>query len=117
MGTISYGVTVGWMGIAFTLYDSDDCPLASGRVQLDQLGWIASMLGIGGLVGTILAGWMAERIGRKYALLSMAVPQIVSENSTAYQSKNKIPYSHNWVTRRVFCFTKEEKCVMSLSFI
>lgn len=41
------------MGIAFALYDSDDCPLPSGRVQLDDLGWIASILGIGGLVGTV----------------------------------------------------------------
>lgn len=71
---------MGWMGIAFSLYDSDDCPLPSGRVLLHELGWIASMLGIGGLVGTIVAGWMAERIGRKYSLLSMAVPQIVRIN-------------------------------------
>lgn len=60
------------------LYDSEDCPLPSGRVQLDELGWIASLLGVGGLVGTIASGWMADRIGRKYSLLAMAVPQIVN---------------------------------------
>lgn len=74
--TLSFAISIGWMGIAFALYDSDDCPLPSGRVQLDELGWIASMLGIGGLIGTVAIGWIVEHFGRK-SLLTMAGPQIV----------------------------------------
>lgn len=44
--TFAFSISIGWMGIALVLYDSDDCPLPSGRVQLDELGWIASILGI-----------------------------------------------------------------------
>lgn len=61
----------------FILYDSDDSPLPSGRVQIDELAWIGSMLGIGGLAGTIVIGWLTDRIGRKHSLIAMAVPLIV----------------------------------------
>lgn len=90
------------MGIAFMLYNSDKSPLPSGnkkvfkyfkrlhflnysnwlnvlgRVLTAELGWVASILGIGGLAGTVAAGWMADRFGRKNSLLAMAFPEIVS---------------------------------------
>ncbi|XP_055317544.1 facilitated trehalose transporter Tret1-like [Sitodiplosis mosellana] len=76
--TIGYGLSVGWYASAFLLYDSDDCPLPSGRVDMDEIAWIGSILGIGGLIGTVAVGWIADRIGRKNSLLAMAVPQIIS---------------------------------------
>lgn len=45
---------------------------------MNEIAWIGSVLGIGGLIGTILVGWIADRIGRKNSLLALAVPQIVS---------------------------------------
>lgn len=78
--TLSYAIAAGWMGIEFPLYKTEDCPLPSGRVELHELGWIASFLGVGGLIGTVASGWMADRFGRKYSMMSMAVPQLVSAN-------------------------------------
>lgn len=49
---------------------------------MSYLSWVSSMLGIGGVVGTIAAGLMADRFGRKYTLLAAAIPQIVSESKT-----------------------------------
>lgn len=72
------------MGQAIILFNSDKCPLPSGRVPLNEIGWIASMLGVGGVVGTILAGWLADTIGRKYTMLLTAIPEIVS---AIHQSK------------------------------
>lgn len=66
------------MGIALSLYDSDKSPLPTGRIEMYEQAWISSMLGIGGVVGTIAAGWLADNIGRKYTLLLAALPQIVS---------------------------------------
>lgn len=71
----------------YTLYKSEDCPLPSGKMYEHEIGWIASMLGIGGLAGTIVAGWMADRFGRKNSLLAMAVPQIVSIKKTRTEIK------------------------------
>lgn len=75
---MGYSLSVGWTASAILLYDSENCPLPSGRIQMDEIAWISSIIGIGGLVGTVIVGWMADRFGRKYSLLSMAVPQIVS---------------------------------------
>lgn len=71
-------MSVGWIATAFLLFDSDDCPLPTGRIPMPEIAWIGSILGIGGLFGTVLVGWLADRIGRKNSLLAMAVPQIVS---------------------------------------
>lgn len=77
--TFAFSTSIGFMGMALVLYKSNDCPLPSGRIEsADELGWIASLLGIGGLVGTVAAGWMADQFGRKNSLLAMAAPQIVN---------------------------------------
>lgn len=80
LGTLTYRISVGWMAIALILYNSDKSPLPSGRMEMSYLSWVSSMLGIGGVVGTIAAGLMADRFGRKYTLLAAAIPQIVSES-------------------------------------
>lgn len=87
--TIGYSLSVGWMATAVLLYDSDDCPLPSGRIQMDDIAWICSIIGIGGLVGTILVGWMADQFGRKNALLAMVVPQIVGFSLLSSEQRSK----------------------------
>lgn len=84
--TIGYGISVGWMASALLVYDSDDCPLLSGRVQMDEIAWIASIIAIGGLLGTVIVAQISDHIGRKNALLAMAVPQIVSVLSNSIYS-------------------------------
>lgn len=76
--TLGYSISVGWTASSFLIYDSDDCPLPTGRLNMNEIAWIGSVLGIGGLIGTILVGWIADHIGRKNSLLALAVPQIVS---------------------------------------
>lgn len=81
ISTFSYAISVGWTGNVLNLYDSDKSPLPSGRVALDELAWIGSMLGVGGVAGTLVIGWLADRIGRKYSLIVMAAPQIVNKQT------------------------------------
>lgn len=89
LGTIGYAISVGWMGIQFMKYDSDASPLPSGKFSKSELGWTASILGIGGLAGTIASGWMADFFGRKNSLLAMALPEIVSYIFILQNSKDK----------------------------
>lgn len=44
---------------------------------MPEIGWIGAMLGIGGFIGTVVVGWLANVAGRKNSMLFMAVPQIV----------------------------------------
>lgn len=78
LSTFAFSTSIGWIGIALMKYESDESPLPTGRVHAEELGWIASLLGIGGLIGTVTSGWMANCFGRKFSLLAMAIPQIVS---------------------------------------
>lgn len=87
LGTIGYALSVGWMGIQFVKYKTDACPLPSGKLSIEELGWTASILGIGGFAGTIASGWMADFFGRKNSLLAMAIPEIVSCIFTSQKSK------------------------------
>lgn len=65
------------MANVFILYDSDQSPLPTGRVQLNELAWIGSILGIGGVIGTVVIGWLADRVGRKHSMIAISVPLIV----------------------------------------
>lgn len=44
---------------------------------MSEIAWIGAMLAVGGVVGTLIVGWMVDRFGRKSSLLSLAAPQIV----------------------------------------
>lgn len=106
LSTVGFGIHLGWMGIQFNLYHSDYCPLPSGAVSFSQLSWVASFLGIGLLVGTIFAGLMADRFGRKYSLLAMAFPEIVC-SCFHYFTKKSLDFKITWLTIDFFfsfCF-------------
>lgn len=99
------------------MYDSDDCPLPTGRLSIDEIAWIGSIMGIGGLFGTVLFGWFADRIGRKNSLLATAVPQIVSTLLPKYRTFfNKIVYpkiNHSFSTLdQLFAGDLCPKCVL-----
>lgn len=84
MCTLAYAILVGWMASHLSLFRTDECPLPSGIVAEHEIGWIASILGIGGLVGTLSGGWMADRFGRKNSTLALAIPQTVRMKKKIY---------------------------------
>lgn len=86
--SISYGTFAGWPSAAFLVLSSKDTPLDSGPLSEEQLSWIGSLLGIGGLVGSILFAWLSNLVGRKLALSLVAFPAIVSKKDD-FSSKNQ----------------------------
>lgn len=77
------------MSIAQNLYETDKSPLPSGRLSLDEVAWVGSFLGIGGIAGTLAIGSLAGRIGRKHSIILLAVPQIVSATIKPILCKKK----------------------------
>lgn len=77
---IGYGVVGGWSSPSILLLMSSDSPLPSGKITMDQASWIASLLCIGGLIGNLLFGFIANVFGRKMPLVLISIPAIVRTN-------------------------------------
>lgn len=76
---LGFGAACGWPSPGNLLLMSDESPLPTGRITIDEASWISSLLCVGGLSGNLIYGWVTERFGRKYPLLFLAIPQIVSK--------------------------------------
>lgn len=46
-------------------------------VAVEEISWIGSLLGIGSIVGNLIAGFLQDRIGRKPVMYGLAVPYLV----------------------------------------
>ncbi|XP_037711176.1 facilitated trehalose transporter Tret1 [Drosophila subpulchrella] len=75
--SISYGAFCGWPSSSFLELSSEDSPLETGPLSPKDQGWVASNICLGGLFGTFLFTWLADKIGRKWSLMWMALPNLL----------------------------------------
>lgn len=75
--TMGYGTVCGWPSAAFLVLQSDDSPLETGVLTVAEASWVGSVMCIGGLIGNIFFGMLANRFGRKRSLILASLPQIV----------------------------------------
>ncbi|XP_067013900.2 facilitated trehalose transporter Tret1 [Anabrus simplex] len=75
LAAMSAGIAIGWTAPALPLLQAEEpaenVPL---RVSVDEGSWISSLLPLGALFGAMPAGLMADWMGRKKAILSLAFP-------------------------------------------
>lgn len=76
--SVSYGAVIGWSSPTIDLLMSDETPLPSGKITMEQGSWIASLLAIGSIFGNLIIGFVTNKFGRKLALILISVPMIVS---------------------------------------
>lgn len=75
---MGYGAVCGWPSPAFPILQSAErTPLKSGVLNNNEVSWVGSIMCPGGLLGTLICGWMCEKFGRKISICSAALPQIV----------------------------------------
>lgn len=82
--TLLYGIDVGWTSTSTLLLMSDESPLSSGSLSLWQVSWIGSILCVGGAVGQMVFGYLADAFGRKMGLGLAFVPSVVSNFCSYY---------------------------------
>lgn len=75
--TFGYGITTGWSSPNVLLLISDDSPLPSGKIDLEEASWVAAVISAAGLFGNILFGFITNSYGRKWPLIFLSVPVIV----------------------------------------
>lgn len=77
--TISYGGFSGWPSASFLELQSKDSPLETGPMSSSDVGWVGSIICVGGVLGTIFYSWFADSYGRKKCMLLVALPSLVSK--------------------------------------
>ncbi|XP_055375648.1 facilitated trehalose transporter Tret1-like [Condylostylus longicornis] len=73
MIALAHGTMLGWMSPTLNLLHTADSPLKDG-ITTEEESWIGSCISIGGFTGTLIYGSLLDRIGRKYTLLLLGIP-------------------------------------------
>lgn len=68
----------GWCSPSLMVLASDESPLPTGKITVEEASWIASLVNAGGALGTPFFGPIAKRFGRKNPLIAIIIPAIVS---------------------------------------
>ncbi|XP_070508196.1 facilitated trehalose transporter Tret1-like [Chironomus tepperi] len=71
---LSHGLGLGWSSPAIQYLASESTHLKAGPASHGQLSWIGASITLGALVGTLLAGCLAECMGKKRSLMILALP-------------------------------------------
>ncbi|EDW11065.2 uncharacterized protein Dmoj_GI16752 [Drosophila mojavensis] len=75
ISTFAHGIGIGWLSPVMRALQTPDSPI-SFVVLVEEVSWIGSLLGIGSVVGNLLAGLLQDRIGRKPVILALTAPYV-----------------------------------------
>lgn len=76
MLSLGVGASISWTSHSLSILHGDDSPFGE-PISSSEGSWIGSLLAVGALVGSFFYGWLSEKLGRFWALILAAVPQIV----------------------------------------
>lgn len=76
LAVLATGAAVGWTSPILPQLEKNGGPLGS-PISSDQSSWIGSLVAIGAICGSFVAGYLGEKFGRKRTLLSSAVPFLI----------------------------------------
>ncbi|KAH8391912.1 hypothetical protein KR215_009165, partial [Drosophila sulfurigaster] len=70
---ISHGIGIGWLSPTLRKLQTPESPL-SFPLNVNEVSWVGSALGIGSVIGNSLSGLLISRLGSKACLLFIALP-------------------------------------------
>lgn len=73
-----FGCGVGWLSMALPLLQSNESPLKSGALTIEEISWIGSIISVGALIGNISIGYVVTLIGSRNSIFLIGFPQLVS---------------------------------------
>lgn len=74
--SFAHGAATGWLSPTVPILQSAATPL-DHPITMEQLSWIGSLLSVGGIMGNFFFSIVAERLGRKRALIILALPNLI----------------------------------------
>ncbi|XP_058819309.1 facilitated trehalose transporter Tret1-like [Topomyia yanbarensis] len=72
----AHGAALGWVSPFLPLLQSEESPLDTGPVTVEQGSWIGSILCLGGLAGAIIYGYLSEKLGVKKCISYLIIPNM-----------------------------------------
>ncbi|KAH8403094.1 hypothetical protein KR222_004966 [Zaprionus bogoriensis] len=70
---ISHGIGIGWLSPTLRKLQTSESPL-NFPLDVKEVSWVGSALGIGSMIGNSLSGLLINRLGSKACLLCIAIP-------------------------------------------
>ncbi|KAG5675008.1 hypothetical protein PVAND_004948 [Polypedilum vanderplanki] len=80
---VSAGTALAWTSSSNDQLSHEDSKI---RVTEDEKSWIGSFLAIGAFIGALPAGVLAEKIGRKFAIIFIGIPYLISWGLISFAS-------------------------------
>lgn len=71
----------GWGSPNIILLTSDETPLPSGKITMEQASWVLALNAFGNMIGNLFFGGITNVFGRKVPCIFTAFPMIVSTSS------------------------------------
>ncbi|XP_066260509.1 facilitated trehalose transporter Tret1-2 homolog [Euwallacea similis] len=81
------GTSLTWTSPEIGYLNATDAGVFDGSLTDDESSWIGGVLSIGAALGPFVFGYLADRIGRKYTLLSLTIPFGLSSLASAFANK------------------------------
>ncbi|GAB0098155.1 hypothetical protein DMENIID0001_138620 [Sergentomyia squamirostris] len=75
--SILFGFVLSWTSPAIALLQSEQSPLDSGPITIDEASLMTALMYVGCCMGAIVAGWLANTVGRRISLLILVIPQLI----------------------------------------
>lgn len=73
----AHACLAGWIATAFPLLQSEDTPLESGPITVEQTSWLGSLMPLGAVVGTFLYGFIAGWFGIRWTMMLLCIPSLI----------------------------------------
>lgn len=80
---------LGWPSPNLNALTSKHSPLPSGKITMEQASWVASLLSVGCILGNTVFGYITNKFGRKWPIMLISIPTIVSKFNLAPGQKSK----------------------------
>lgn len=78
--TFSVGSSIGWASPSLSQLQGENSPIGRSLTS-SEISWVGSTFALGALFGTLMFGWLSEKIGRFFAIIVTTVPALVSSVS------------------------------------
>ncbi|KNC32811.1 putative facilitated trehalose transporter Tret1-2 [Lucilia cuprina] len=72
----AHGIAVGWTSPTLRQLQSENSP-TNFVITVEQVSWIGSLFGLGSLTGNIVFGLLLNRIGRKWCMYLLVLPNVI----------------------------------------